>query len=568
MSTKTYIITLHKKEDLESFYNDMEKINIPLILKRPLSRNTHYEMTSDQAIKISKDPRVWDVELLDNFDIKSQYVNNTPYTKSGVFWKDDTVAPTTVNPTDFQWGHLHCAGNQTQRGKGSWGSGSTFELVNATVSIFNDGKYVDVIIVDDPISYDSNEWNSPSTGTSRFVQYQWFNDLNSLVTSIDDDIQTLPSGTITYDQNSNLSYYHGNHVAGTVAGQYYGWAREANIYNLAVTAPWSSGQSIPALLIFDYLRAFHRNKPINPETGRKNFTITNHSYGGIRYMPQKGVDGENNPIYRLDFSDVVEINYRGSIYNISNPGPSGWTEAGIETDFGVRLNTETYPRYSAAINADIIDAIADGIVVIGASGNDNLLISTPSEPDWNNLIFILDNNTNTVDAFYYMRGGWPNSPDSGAITVSALSNKDDFRRSSYTNYGPGIDIFAPGDNIISAFNNTGLVDTKYGPGNYFYPISGSSMASPQLTGIAACLAANKERFTQEDVAGYIQQHSINGDMTFDISTGGYDDETSQQGSVNKYLHLENPRSTSGLIQEQKGVRRTGMTFPRTNNLFK
>lgn len=59
-----------------------------------------------------------------------------------------------------------------------------------------------------------------------------------------------------------------------------------------------------------------------------------------------------------------------------------------------------------------------------------------------------------------------------------------------------------------------------------------------------------------------------GDMTFDIFGGGLADISCRQGSPNKYLHLKNPRSTSGLIQEQKGVRRSGMTFPRRNNLYK
>ena len=60
-------------------------------------------------------------------------------------------------------------------------------------------KNADIIIVDDPISYDSEEWISPTTSTSRFVQYQWFNELNSIVAGIDDDGQALPTGTITYE---------------------------------------------------------------------------------------------------------------------------------------------------------------------------------------------------------------------------------------------------------------------------------------------------------------------------------------------------------------------------------
>ena len=122
--------------------------------------------------------------------------------------------------------------------------------VSTSVDIHNDGKHVDVIIVDDPMAYDAAEWKSPSTGNSRFVQYQWFNELNSIVSSLDDDSQTLPTGTITYRQGTAEAEYHGMHVGSTVAGQHYGWAREANIYNMAITASMHLGKD---LVVYMYM---------------------------------------------------------------------------------------------------------------------------------------------------------------------------------------------------------------------------------------------------------------------------------------------------------------------------
>jgi len=778
---KEYVVTLHRKEDLQQFYNEMQLTNFPLVLKRPLSRNTHYMMTEEQAEQLRQDPRVWGVEAVDSFKIARQAVNNEPYVKSGNFWKDDTVAPTTVSSNDFQWGHLHCAGNQAQRGKGQFGmfpsfngsvnfdgnasylylnspselalgtgdftiecwfratawdttggynsnqifdfreisaslqlnlpalyitqtsgnsgnihyfvdnenrisgnvslnnwyhvaisrvSGTTtmylngssvgawadntnytvvsnnrpiigsnggfadvtrmigqisnfrivkgtsvytanftppnenltnipgtvlltcqdntildnsnnnfpinvngnasvssevpisdttgyYESVSDAVEVFNNGRHVDVVIVDDPVSYDSGEWESPSApGQSRFVQYQWFNELNSFVGSIDDDGQVLPTGTITYETNANTPQYHGIHVTGTACGQHYGWANEANIYNIAVTDAWTSGQQVSALLIFDYLRAFHLNKAINPETGFRNPTVTNHSYGGVVNM--------TTPSETLQFGDLTEVFYQGTVYNAGNPGPSGWTEAGVEADFGVRFGLSEYPSWSSAVAADVQDAIEDGVVVIGAAGNDNLLMAEVDDLNWNNILNV--NNGNQV--FYYSRGAWPNSPDSGAITVGALSKRADLRRSTYTNFGPAVDVFAPGDNILSAYGNTGgLNDSKYPAGNYFYPIQGTSMASPQVCGVISCLATGKERFTQADALGYLNQFSIYGDMTFDVAGGGLDDNSCRQGSLNKYLHIENPRPVAGFIQKQKGNRTaTGMTFPRISTL--
>ncbi len=443
MSEKIYIVTLHKKEDLEGFYTDMEDKGFRLNMKRPISRNTQYWMTEEQAVELREDDRVWDIELLE--DLKWQReANREPYTISGDFGKNQLGGPLVR-----QWGQVHCAGDDGQRGKGTYGFN---DVINTSVDIFDNGEHVDVVICDDPVSYDSEEWYSPSKGVSRFVQYQWFNELNTIVNSIDDDGQTEPTGTITYGQNAATAQYHGIHVAGTVAGQFYGWANEANIYNIATTDPWPSGQQVGPLLMFDYLRAFHLNKPINPITGRRNPTISNHSYGGY-YEPNGG-----DP---LAFANINYIVYRGVQYNASNPGPSGWTSAGVEQDFNVKY-IDKYNAHSTAVAADVADAIEDGVVIVGSAGNRDMHVAKLNDQDWDNII------STTSNTRYYCRGSWPNTDDSGSIVTGSLSNEDDFRKSSFSNFGPGLDIFAPGSYIYSSFGNTGGNDTKYtqGSGNY------------------------------------------------------------------------------------------------------
>ena len=225
---KVYIVTLKNRDDLEDFYAEMSSKGFRLHMKRPISRNTNYYMTQEQADELKKDSRVIDVEPIDNFIAKPDAIyNNTPYTKNGTFFKTGSFPPA----TDLQWGHIH-AGSASQIGKGSFGIGGTGSKTTS-VDVFNNGKHVDVIIIDQPMAYDSGEWYSPSTNTSRFVQYQWFNELNSFVSSIDDDGATPPTGNVTYHQNSALEKMHGQHVGGTVAGKHYGWANEANIYSIA-----------------------------------------------------------------------------------------------------------------------------------------------------------------------------------------------------------------------------------------------------------------------------------------------------------------------------------------------
>ena len=545
---REYIVTLHSKDDLEQFYNEMKLTNFPLVLKRPLSRNTHYMMTEEQAERLRQDPRVWGVERADLFQAKPQAINQDSYSISGDFWKD-APGSSTLNANLRQWGQLHCAGNQTQRRKGNWGDGSNpaTETVNDTVNVFSDGKHVDVVIVDDPVSYDCEEWYSPTTNQTRFVQYQWFNELNTAVGSIDDDGQPLPSGTITYDTAANNPRYHGIHVTGTACGRHYGWAREANIYNIATTATWTSGQSIGGLLIFDYLRAFHLNKQVNPATGVKNPTITNHSYGGI-FTPLGIWEHEG----LVEWDILESVTWRGTTYSASNPNPSGWTRDGVRKDFPLPAFGELYiPAWSSAIAADVQDAIDDGVVIIGAAGNDNMMMAAEGDQDWDNYFTLRDNQqTNNTFDYWMCRGAWPNSPDSGAINVGALSDFANFRRSTYTQYGPGVDVFSPGDKILSSFNADGFTDDKYSTGNYFYPINGTSMASPQVCGIVACAASGKDRFTQEDARRYLQKTSLSGDMTFDANDstilGAFDifsNVLSSNGTG--VFHIQNSKTNGG-----------------------
>ena len=264
---------------------------------------------------------------------------------------------------------------------------------------------------------------------------------------------------------------------------------------------------MPGLLTFDYLRAFHRNKLVNPETGRRNPTITNHSYGSFinRLFYFEGEVFKN-----------MSVEYQGVVYDASNLNELDvWSIREVDQKLGYDFTKPSYPFYLASVAADVKDAIEDGIVVICAAGNSNVFIANNGDINWDNKAYNLQGNT-----LYTNRGSSPGTPDSGAVVVGALSTDKDFLRSSYTNYGDGINIFAPGDNITSSYNSGGLSDNKYtlGSGNYFYPISGTSMASPQVCGIAACLASGKPRFTQEDLREYLDKYSTSNDMTFDVDS--------------------------------------------------
>ncbi len=103
--------------------------------------------------------------------------------------------------------------------------------------------------------------------------------------------------------------------------------------------------------------------------------------------------------------------------------------------------------YNAALNSAVAAAVADGIVVAVAAGNENAKAcrtSPASEPT--------------------------------AITVGATDSSD--VRAYFSNYGPCVDVFAPGLDILSAWNTSATATTT---------ISGTSMAAPHVAGAAAVL---------------------------------------------------------------------------------
>ena len=88
---KIYTVTLKYSDDLEDFYAEMSSKGFKLHMKRPISRNTNYWLTQEQANELKKDSRIIAVEPIDEIIVAPDAIyNNTPYTRNGYYWKSGT----------------------------------------------------------------------------------------------------------------------------------------------------------------------------------------------------------------------------------------------------------------------------------------------------------------------------------------------------------------------------------------------------------------------------------------------------------------------------------------------
>ncbi|UNM16366.1 S8 family peptidase [Streptomyces formicae] len=231
--------------------------------------------------------------------------------------------------------------------------------------------------------------------------------------------------------------------------------------NQSYTYPDSAGEGVTAYII---------------DTGVR---ITHGDFGGRASYGYDAIDDDNTAQDGNGHGTHVAATVAGSSYGVAkkarvvgvrvlNNAGSGTTAqvvAGIDwvTQNAVKpavANMSLGGGVDTALDTAVRNSIASGVTYAIAAGNDSSNASSTSP-----------------------------ARVTEAITVGSTTNTD--ARSSFSNYGSVLDIFAPGSSITSAWNTSDSATNT---------ISGTSMATPHVAGAAALYLADNRTATPAQVS--------------------------------------------------------------------
>jgi len=201
--------------------------------------------------------------------------------------------------------------------------------------------------------------------------------------------------------------------------------------------------------------------------------------GGAEYGVAKGVS----------LVAVKVLNCAGSGSNAGVIAGIDWVTNDHQAGQLAVANMSLGGGFNQSVNDAVTNSIADGVTYALAAGNSN------------------------TDACTTSPASTPN-----AITVGSTTTTD--ARSSFSNIGTCLDIFAPGSDITSAWNTNDTATNT---------ISGTSMATPHVAGVAALIQSANPSFTPLQV----RDRMVDVDATNGVVTNP------GAGSPNKLLFVDN-----------------------------
>jgi subtilisin family serine protease len=515
-----YIVTVNKGVDWQQLHTELTTdtsgspiANIPdravtvIKLRSTNNRITHYDLTDPEADSLKNDSRVMSVEKAGLGFITSDKIQD------GNFSKTSNAAGEQQN-----WGLLRHTSTTNIYSTSLNDPGGTYNYVL-------DGTGVDVVIMDSGIQADHPEFQD-ANGVSRVKLINWYTESDVTDPRPKDESNEFFSISKHYTDIDG----HGTHVASTVAGKTFGWAKNADIYVQTILG--NKDREISIADAFDTLLGWHQKKtnPSDPSyTGRP--TVVNMSWGYALYLntnvsPNTIVDN-NLQVY----ATLTGGSYRGD--SPYNNAPHTLTERADLVSKGVTGRNAGSGYYQIPIVMNSVDTSVEqltdaGIIVCIAAGNNSMKQDVENGDDYNNYVSYSGSYTGNG---YYHRGSSPRLGSNPGFNVGAIGNQSPSttqdEKAGYSDGGTAVNIYAAGTNIIGACSNTAPNFTGsrrvYYLNDSFWQmnINGTSMASPQIAGMVALLMQSHPDWTPTQVVNWFQNNATNKIYT----TGNSDDYT-------------------------------------------
>jgi len=121
------------------------------------------------------------------------------------------------------------------------------------------------------------------------------------------------------------------------------------------------------------------------------------------------------------------------------------------------------------------------------------------------------------------------------ISVGATNDKDE--KASFSNYGPGVDIVAPGESIFSTVR-----------GDRYSNWKGTSMASPIVSGVVALMLSRRPGLSGEEVAQILRSSADEIDEPLFAGAGRVNSAKALAASSDLVASISSPENGSGMDQ--------------------
>ena len=328
--------------------------------------------------------------------------------------------------------------------------------------------------------------------------------------------------TKTTNTNSNqIVNGHGTACASQIGGKSFGLAFNCNVWGLRISLGGVGGY-LDSSVALNACTIFHNAKKIS-QNGDPDPTITNNSYG---YTSTTG--NTSSVVYNHQYRGTI-TSYTGNGSNITPPANSGacrnhkyfsYNLSG-GTSYTAYNGTGQYTPVNGGTTTDTAaeNAIAAGVIVCAAAGNQNQKFSDATDVDFDNWY---STSTNYVNRCGGVQKGFSGTHErkAGTIRVGALDCSVEpsdskqgaapyaVRKVTYSNNGPMITIWAPGEMTMAA----GYADYQSfvrSDDSNFYDMwfNGTSAATPNAVSLICLYLESNRKANQSDVIEWLDRYA-------------------------------------------------------------